>query len=122
MFTFILFFAIPVAIFWQIGFFRVAAILLGSIAATVVFAVGTATGLVFEYMFMSRHVSTYIAPTLYTDAYANNMTSLGQAFAIPYIVVFDFAKLTLHYTLTHGTPILWAFQLWAIYIIVKALK
>lgn len=119
MLHFLLFFVLPLAIIFMLGFRRVVVFLLGLLAIMFITGIFFCIGMLFEYMFFPKHVASYVMPTLYTDTYANRMTSLVQIFAIPYIVVIDYFRVILHYTFTHSTPVLWFFHLWAMFVISK---
>ena len=119
MLQFLLFFLLPIAIFWYLGFRRVTAFLLGTLFVVVVLLVGSATGFLFEMLFYPSNVSSYVTPTLFTNNYANNIDNLGQALAIPYIFVFDLFWLIIHYTFTHAKWLMHAFQVASLMIIFK---
>jgi hypothetical protein len=125
MLHFLMFFILPLAVLLMLGFSRVVVFLFCLIFVMFIVGIFFGVGMLFEYMFFPKHVASYVMPTLYTDAYANNMTSLAQMFAIPYIVVFDYFKVILHYTFTHSTPVLWFFHLWGLgvlFLFAKAAK
>lgn len=119
MIQFLIFVCIPIVWMWMLGFRRAAAILFLVVISILIIALGFVAGGIFEFMFLHDHFRTYQLPALSTNSYANNMETLGQGFAIPYIFIWDLAKIYVHYTFTHATWIMWAFQLWSIFIVLR---
>lgn len=116
------FFIAPLLLMWSCGFSKSVGIVLAIAAALMIFLLGSVTGFLFEALFFPKNVSSYLAPQLFTNAYAESMDNLGQALIIPYIFVFDLFWLTLHYTFTHATFLMNAFQLLSLYIIFNFIR
>jgi hypothetical protein len=88
------------------------------VAVLLIMSVCTAVGLLFDFMF-GTDFRNYKAPTLYADAYANNLKNMGEALLIPFLVVIDLIKLAVHFTFVKASWITWVFQFWGVLIVLN---
>jgi hypothetical protein len=111
MYAFIAFVAFPFFFFWLLGSRLAGWLGVLFVVTLVILGVGFVTGLLFTWFIEPQsYWHAYQMPELSTNIYANNLgldDPMYKMLAIPYIVLFDAAKIYVSLSLGHGTLELW---------------
>lgn len=113
------FVVVPLFLLGKAGFWGFVQFVIELAIFLLVFILWTSFGLTLDFMFFGEEYRLYKMPTLFTDAYANNLPSLGHALLIPFIVVFDILHIFFHFILTEAGWLTWIFATCGAYVVTQ---